>query len=303
MLRAQVPLEGQKGLEVVERPLELRADPVLLVHLLLVSVEGAREEVEAGLDQRPSLLLVEQRDVGVDAGVEAFLPRVGDHVGEPRVHEGLTAMEEVHVVRVVRDLVDDRGEEPEVHETVVFLDHVLVRAVAALQVAAARRLDPEPDRELGDLRRPAPVGPEDAGEAPHVAEVPSVHPTEYSRRGRTAPRRGRSGRGANDLHPAQLERGLAGRDEAAPPAMQAPTRRGVPHPGDQPVAPRHRVGGHEDPPANAHLLGPRPEVGQEPGQRIVVPEPGVQWRSGRLPGGGPRPSGVGWRPRASASGS
>ena len=55
---------------------------------------------------------------------------------------------------------------------VVKEDHVLVRAVPAPEVAPAGRLDPEPHRELGDRRRAPPVGPEDAGQSPHVAELP-----------------------------------------------------------------------------------------------------------------------------------
>jgi hypothetical protein len=39
---------------------------------------------------------------------------------------------------VIGNLIDDGGEEPEIHEPVVFLDDILVRAVATLEVAAAR---------------------------------------------------------------------------------------------------------------------------------------------------------------------
>ncbi len=202
------------------------------------------------------------------------------------MHERLPAMEEIHVVGVVRDLVDDRREEPEVHEAVVFLDHVLVRAVAALQVAAARRLDPEPHRQLGDRGRPGAVGPEDSGEAPHVAELPSIHPIEYSRPGSAA---ARSGGGAHDLHPAEPESGVEGRQDPAPPSMEPPSRPRAPEPCHQPVSPGRRVGGHRDPPTDAHVLRGRAELGQESGQRVVVPEPGAL-PVGCRPGSVPRPS-------------
>src|SRR5262249_2966774 len=60
------------------------------------------------------------------------------------------------------------------------------RAVAAPEVAPAGRLDPEAHRQLGDRRRASPIGPEDAGQAPHVAKLSSIHPIEYSSEDRGA---------------------------------------------------------------------------------------------------------------------
>ena len=84
--------------------------------------------------------------------------------------ERFAAVEEVDVENEVLGLVDDLLEQVEIHEPLLLLGQVLVRAHDAGQVADARRLDPETERKVGQPGLFRLVSPENLPEPPVVTE-------------------------------------------------------------------------------------------------------------------------------------
>ena len=131
---------------------ERAVDPDALVGRLVVAVEGEGQLVEPGFDEAPGLVLVEQGGVRVELGHDPGRVGVADHLEEIRVEQGFAAVDEVGLVDEAGGLVDDLPEEVERHVPLVPPVQVLVGAHDALEVAEARRLDPEPDGEVGEDR-------------------------------------------------------------------------------------------------------------------------------------------------------
>ena len=67
-------------------------------------------------------------------------------------------------------LVDDLPEEAEVHEPLFLFLQVLVRAHDAAEVADARRLDPEPDGQVGQAGSFPSIAREDLAQTPVIIE-------------------------------------------------------------------------------------------------------------------------------------
>ena len=116
------------------------------------------------------LVLVEQGAVGVEAGDDAGVVGVADHLEEVGMEERFAAVQEVDVGDETLGLVDDLLEQLEVHEALLLLGQVLVGAHDAAQVADAGRLDPQADGHVVEAGLAAFVGAEDLAQALVVFE-------------------------------------------------------------------------------------------------------------------------------------